>query len=66
VPGGSADAPSASGHCLCTGLFPERIRLDDWGFPIIEGGEIGPDLEAHAKRAVSACPVLALKLARPA
>lgn len=60
----TVDAIACEGHGLCADLFPERIRLDDWGFPIIEGGEIGPGIEAHAKRAVSACPVLALKLAR--
>jgi ferredoxin len=60
----TVDPIACDGHGLCADLFPERIRLDDWGFPIIEGGEIGPDLEVHARRAVSQCPVLALRLAR--
>jgi ferredoxin len=60
----TVDPIACDGHGLCADLFPERIRLDDWGFPIIEGGEIGPGLEVHARRAVAACPVLALKLAR--
>jgi ferredoxin len=51
-------------HGLCAELFPEWIRLDDWGYPIIETGPIPPDLEAHARRAVNACPTLALDLER--
>jgi ferredoxin len=50
------------GHGLCAELFPERIRLDDWGYPIIEPGPIPLELERHARRAVDACPVLALAL----
>jgi len=52
------------GHGLCAELFPERIRLDDWGYPIIDERPIGPELEAHARRAVDACPTLALALER--
>jgi ferredoxin len=43
-------------------LLPERIRADDWGFPIIDPAPITHDLEADARAAVAACPVLALKL----
>lgn len=51
------------GHGMCAELFPERVRLDDWGFPIIEG-DVPPGLEKHAESAVNACPVRALKLQR--
>jgi ferredoxin len=37
------------------------IELDEWGYPIIDS-RIPPGLTAHAKRAVNACPALALKL----
>ena len=50
------------GHGLCAELFPERIQLDDWGYPIIDGEPIPRALAGHARRAVAACPVLALKL----
>ena len=53
---------ACTAHGLCAELFPERIWLDDWGYPVIEHGEITPDLRAHAKRAVDACPALALRL----
>ena len=51
-------------HGLCAELFPERIRLDEWGYPIIDPTPIPPDLEQHAIRAADACPTLALRLER--
>ena len=50
------------GHGLCAELFPERIQLDDWGYPIIDSEPIPRALAGHARRAVAACPVLALRL----
>jgi len=52
------------GHGLCAELLPERIRLDDWGYPIVDPEPIPRHLAAHAKRAISACPTLALAFAR--
>jgi ferredoxin len=49
---------------MCAELLPERITLDDWGYPIIDERAIPPELEAHARRAVEACPTLALALER--
>jgi ferredoxin len=51
-------------HGLCAELFPEWITLDDWGYPIVRAETVPAELEEHARRAVAACPVLALKLAR--
>ena len=51
-------------HGLCAELLPEIIRLDDWGYPIIEPGTVPPELEEHARRAIDACPTLALLLQR--
>jgi ferredoxin len=53
---------ACTGHGLCADLFPERITLDDWGYPIIDPTPITADLEEHARRAVAACPTLALQL----
>ena len=55
---------ACAGHGLCAELFPERISLDDWGYPIVDPSPLGPELEQHARRAVDACPTLALLLAR--
>jgi ferredoxin len=49
-------------HGICAELLPEWVRLDDWGYPIVDGRPIPPELEAHARRAVTACPTLALRL----
>lgn len=51
-------------HGLCAELLPERVRLDDWGYPIVDERPLPPELLAHARRAAAACPVLALKLVR--
>ena len=47
-------------HGLCAELLPELIRLDDWGYPIIDHVEVPSDLIGLARRAVDACPTLAL------
>ncbi len=49
-------------HGMCHELLPELIRLDDWGYPIIERPEVPPDLEGLARKAVDSCPTLALLL----
>jgi ferredoxin len=49
-------------HGLCAELLPEWIRLDDWGYPIVEEGELPAGLIGHARRAAEACPTLALLL----
>jgi ferredoxin len=36
--------------------------LDDWGFPVLRGREIAADMVPDARRAVLACPALALRL----
>jgi ferredoxin len=51
-------------HGLCAELLPELIRLDDWGYPIIDAPDVPDELEALARRAVDACPTLALILER--
>jgi ferredoxin len=51
-------------HGLCAELFPEWISLDDWGYPIIDARPLPPELEAHARRTIDACPTLALVLVR--
>lgn len=54
---------ACTGHALCAELLPELIRLDEWGYPML-ADSVPAHLEAHARRAVSACPTLALRLAR--
>jgi ferredoxin len=58
------DPIMCDGHGLCAELLPERISLDDWGYPIIDTTPVDDRLLPHARRAVEACPVLALRLER--
>jgi ferredoxin len=55
---------ACDGHGLCAELFPERITLDEWGFPIVDPAPIPKELERHARRAAAECPTLALRLGR--
>jgi len=57
------DPIACDGHGICAELLPEWIRLDDWGYPIVDRRPLPPGLEAHARRAVRECPKLALLLA---
>ncbi len=52
------------GHGLCAELFPEWVSLDDWGYPIVDPSPVPAHLESHARRAVSACPTLALLMSK--
>jgi ferredoxin len=54
---------ACTGHGLCADLLHELIELDEWGYPII-AEQVPNHLAVHAKRAVSACPTLALRLTR--
>jgi len=51
-------------HGMCAELLPERIALDDWGYPILDERPLDPGLVANAKRAAQACPTFALLVER--
>jgi ferredoxin len=51
-------------HGVCAELFPERITVDPWGYPIIAPQPVPDELLGHARRAVAACPTLALLIDR--
>jgi ferredoxin len=51
-------------HGMCAELLPERITLDEWGYPVIDEAPLaGVELE-HAIRAARACPTFALLVER--
>jgi ferredoxin len=60
------DPIACDGRGLCAEILPELITLDDWGFPIIHGGDVPGRLIAEAREAVRVCPKLALRLESPA
>jgi ferredoxin len=51
---------ACTGHGMCAELLPEIIELDPWGYPILASSTVPRGLLDHAKRAVEACPTLAL------
>jgi ferredoxin len=53
---------ACAGHGACAELVPELIELDEWGYPLIEPGEVPATLERQVRKAVASCPALALKL----
>jgi ferredoxin len=57
----TVDPIACTGHGACAELFPEWITLDDWGYPMIDDAPIPDELLVHARRAVAACPTLALR-----
>jgi ferredoxin len=58
----TVDRIRCDGRGICADLIPELIRLDDWGYPIIDGRPVHSELVEHARRAVANCPVRALRL----
>jgi ferredoxin len=51
-------------HGMCAELLPERITLDEWGYPLIDSEPLPDSLLEHARRAARACPTFALLLER--
>jgi ferredoxin len=51
-------------HGMCAELLPERITLDEWGYPVIDSAPLEPELLHHARRAAQACPTFALLVER--
>lgn len=50
-------------HGMCAELLPEMVHLDDWGYPIVSAQAVPFHLAGHARRAIAACPTLALRFA---
>ncbi len=59
------DWPACQARGLCFELLPERVALDEWGYPIVTG-DVPRDLLRAAREAVGACPHLALRLVKTA
>ncbi|MFE1749654.1 ferredoxin [Streptomyces anandii] len=58
------DRITCTGRGLCAELLPELIDLDEWGYPVLRDRAVPGHLRAHARRAVAACPRLALRTDR--
>ena len=53
---------ACTGHGLCAELLPERVTLDEWGYPVISAEPVPAQLARAARRAVTGCFALALLL----
>jgi ferredoxin len=58
----AVDRIACDGYGTCADLLPELITLDEWGYPIVRQAPVPDALLGHARAAVDACPVLALRL----
>jgi ferredoxin len=56
------DWPQCRAHGLCHEVVPEVIQLDEWGYPFFDGRPVSGDELAAVRKAVQACPTLALRL----
>jgi ferredoxin len=56
------DWQACRAHGLCAELLPERLRLDEWGYPVVDPAPVPRAMLDVARRAVTACPTLALHL----
>jgi ferredoxin len=51
-------------HGMCAEMLPERVTLDEWGYPLIDEQPLHSSQVAHAIRAARACPTFALLVER--
>lgn len=58
------DWTRCDGHGMCALLLPESIASDADGFPVVRDASVPARSVRHARRAVAACPALALRLDR--
>ncbi len=58
----AVDRIRCDGRGLCAELLPERITLDEWGYPLVDAAPLEATTLAYARVAVSQCPRLALSL----
>ncbi len=56
------DPIACDGFGWCAELLPERISLDEWGYPVLDGELLEGELLELARRVVGACPRRALSL----
>jgi NADH:ubiquinone oxidoreductase subunit F (NADH-binding)/ferredoxin len=58
----AVDWARCDGHGLCAYIVPELVRLDGNGYPAFPDTPVPAWLESEARKAVSMCPALALRL----
>jgi ferredoxin len=56
------DPVRCDGFGYCAELLPERVTLDEWGYPVVDGRPLPGVLTDLARMAVRDCPRRALHL----
>jgi len=56
------DPIACDAYGYCAELLPERVTLDEWGYPIVDGTPVDPHLVSLATRAAAVCPRRAVLL----
>lgn len=50
------DPVACDAYGYCAELLPERVTLDEWGYPIVDGTPVDAGLVELATRAAAECP----------
>jgi ferredoxin len=50
------DPVACDAYGYCAELLPEAITLDEWGYPVVDGAPLPPELVGAARRAARDCP----------
>lgn len=58
------DPVACDAYGFCAELLPERVTLDEWGYPVVDGRPVESGLVDLATRAAAACPRRAVLLER--
>ena len=58
----TVDPIACSGHGACAELFPERIQLDDWGYPMLDDDRFPTTCSCTPAAPSRPVPTLALRL----
>jgi ferredoxin len=56
------DPVACDAYGYCAELLPEAVSLDEWGYPIVDGRPLPPQLVGAARRAARDCPRRAITL----
>jgi ferredoxin len=56
------DPVACDAYGYCAELLPERVTIDEWGYPIVDDTPVEPELVAMATRAAAECPRRAVHL----
>ena len=56
------DPVACDAYGYCAELLPERVSLDEWGYPVVDGTPLPAELVELASRAAAECPRRAFRV----